>query len=64
MKLPTTIDLRIQGAKTYVEKIIATYGQSKSINEVGLEVQCKDEAGTPFRLTQFNGSRHLVTIGT
>lgn len=63
MKIPTVVDLRKQGAKQFVQDIIDTYGMAKHVTEVGLRVDCKDDAGKAFQLYQFNSSRHLVTIG-
>ena len=64
VKIPTVIDLRKYGAKDFVQKIIDTYGKSRNVNEIGLEIHCITETGQKFQLLQFNRSRHLVTIGS
>lgn len=63
MKIPCTIDLRKPGAKQFVDNCIAQYGKSKDINQIGLRVECCDDASNAFHILQFNSSRHLVTFG-
>lgn len=63
MKIPCTIDLRKSGAKQFVDDLIERHGKAKDINQVGLRVDCVDDAGNRFHMLQMNSSRHLVTIG-
>ena len=63
MKIPCVIDLRKLGAKQFIDNCIATYGVAKDVNQIGLRIDCRDDAGNAFHLLQFNSSRHLVSIG-
>ena len=63
MKLPQIINLKLGSNREIVDSIIERHAISKDINQVGLQIDCIDDAGNKFHILQFNSSRHLVTIG-
>lgn len=63
MKIPCTINLDLGNNKKIVQDLIDRYGKSKSLDQIASLVNCEDDAGNKFQITQFHNSRNLMHIG-
>ncbi len=61
IKIPCKINLDIGRNKQLVDEIIARYGVSRDINQIGTTVYC-EQGGAKFHLLQLNDTRHIVSI--
>lgn len=61
LRIPCELNLKLQGNKAFVDDLIMRHGLTKDVNEVGIVVYCRNDE-MDFRITQFSGSRHVVSI--
>jgi len=62
MKLPARFDLSNPVSKAYVDRVIKSYGITRSVNEIALSVQCKTETGDRFEILQFHNNRQIAVF--
>ena len=62
MKIGERYDLRNTANREFLQRIVADYGVSKNVNQVGSSILCKDDRGTFFELVTMHRTPHVVAI--